>query len=372
MDERRKTIRELEDKKRANQESINLMLADLGEILLSRIGGEEVPAGGSLEFPLAEYRRLLGEIAGSEELIRRIEEDTARLRKLEEEIQRKEQQSSGYLRDISAAHIKLGELLLEDPQFEDFASGYSQQAGALISKIRSLEERLESFEGKNGANVFAWIGKSAQTMVLSSFLAKTQDNLRRLYASAGEKFFQTRSAEARGRGEAGALIAEIDDQRKLSTELSSELVLLRGERRKIGESFGSEGSPVKQIQGQEKHIRHVREELRSLYLVFGEKAADLRLRNEFKPLLEPGDLAILERAGEIREIIDNIEDQIEKLKASLAIDDEKAEIEKLRGSIGEHRQRIAAGEKAIAGLEARIAESDRRIEELNRFLEGDD
>jgi uncharacterized coiled-coil DUF342 family protein len=368
MDERKKTIKELEDKRRENQESVNLMLADLGEALLGRAGAEGVEGAGNLEAPFREYRRLLKEIADSGELIRRIEADTARLRELEENIQRKEQQSSGQSRELSASYIKLGELVLEDPDFKDFAASYGQQAEALTSKIRSLEERLESFEDKNGAGVFAWISKGAQSMVVRSFLSKTQDNLRRLYAGAGEKFFLARTSEPADHRETGPLLREIEGQRKFSSELSADLVLLRGERRKIGEAFGTEGSPVKQIQGQEKHIRHVQEELRALYLAFGEQAADPGRGKNFAALRRPEDAPILERVGEIRGIIGDLEGRIEKLKASLAVDDEKAEIEKLRKAIGEHRERIAAGEKAIAELEGRIGESSRHIEELSRFL----
>jgi hypothetical protein len=377
MDERKKTIKELEDKKRENQESVNLMLADLGETLLGRTGGEGAEENRQAE--AAEYRRLLKEIAAAEEIIRQIEANTARLKELEEDIQRKEQDNSGQNRELSAAYVRLGELILEDQAFASFTAPYQDQAGTLDAKVRSLEERLESFEDKNGTNVFAWIGKSAQTMVLRSFLSKTQDNLRRLCALAGENFFLTRlpdlevgSLEETVQGEPAVLVQKIGNQRRLSADLSAELVRLRGERRKIGDNFGLEGSPVKQIQGQERHIHQIREDLRTLSLDFGKAAAGPRGQEDLAALLRPEDGTILERVAEIRGIIETIEGRIGKLRASLAIDEEKAEIGRLEKTILEYRERIAASERAITGLEGRISDSTRRIEELNLLLEGGD
>jgi hypothetical protein len=372
MDERKKTIHELEDKKRENWASLNLMLEDLGEILLVRLNGMEGDLPGlapPLQEDLIEYRRLLKEIADSEAYIKVIEADTSRLKELEEEIAQKEQQNSSRAKELSEYQIRLGKLVMADPAFNGFTEPSKRQAEELIPKISSLEKRLEELEDKNGANVFTWIGKSAQSMVIRSFLGKSQDNLRRIYEAAGEKMALSGDQEAAG-GEALALIRKIEESKKLIQDIGANLGLLRGERRKIGDTFGAEGNPVKRIQGLEKHINHIKEELKGVFRRYGGRTADPSLKESFAPFLREEDLIPLGKAADLRNVIEGTENQIERLKASLAIDDEKTEIEKIKKAIEDHRRRIAASEAAILDLEDHIEESNRRIEELTLLMNG--
>jgi uncharacterized coiled-coil protein SlyX len=370
MDERKKTIRELESQRQEVSRSVNLMLEDLGESLLDRLGKDESALSPAPEDTLClkEYRRLLGEIADSEALIKTIEADVDRLKEIEGQITRKEQQSSGHTKNLSDFYARLGELVLGDPLFEEFSGPYKPRLEVLLPKIRSLEERLEDIEDKGGANLFSMIGKNAQSMVIRSFLGKGQENLRRLYGEAGEQFILAGLGNIPA-GEIRALVEEIEDGRKVSSDITAELAVLRGERRKIGESFGSEGNPAKRIQGLEKHIGHIREELRKVYLDFGGRAADPSLRKGFAGIFSGDDLLLLEGIEKRRETLGDYETRIEKLKAALAIDEEEAEIEKLSRAIEEQKQRIAAGEKAIADLEDRIKKSKRRIGELALLLD---
>jgi chromosome segregation ATPase len=369
MDERKKAIRELEDKVREGSRSVDLMLEDLGESLLTRLNGEETalpsPVGS---LPLTEYRRFLKEIADSEALIETIEADVEHLKEIEEQIAEKERQNSGHTKDLADSYVRLGELVLKDPLFEDFSLPYQPQLEALLPRMGSLEERLEALEDKKDANLFAVIGKNAQTVLFRSFLGKSRGTLRRLYQGAGEKFIRSGSRDIPA-GEIRVLVDDIDDRRKLASDIAADLALLREERRKIGDAFGAEGGPVKRIQGLEKHIGHIREELRKVSLNFGVQAADLSLREQFAGILTADHLLLLEEIKKGRDVIGDYEGRIEKLKASLAIDAEKAEIEKLNRAIEEHKQRIAAGEKSIADLENRIETANRRIGDLSRLLE---
>jgi uncharacterized coiled-coil protein SlyX len=79
------------------------------------------------------------------------------------------------------------------------------------------------------------------------------------------------------------------------------------------------------------------------------------------------DTKALERIREMLEQIAGHEAGIEKLNASLLIDEKRGAIDKMKKSILSHRQRIAAGENAIAGLEKQIAEENRQIEELMKL-----
>jgi chromosome segregation ATPase len=380
MDERRKTIRELEEKRREDLHAIDLILEDLGKTLLSRLetrtGVPEAQEGkGDLSSgDLAEYHRILKEIADSEEYIQAIEADTCRLKDLEEDILRKEQRNSEETKELSQLYARLGELLLEDPSFSDFTGPFRRQIEALVPKIKSLEDRLEDLEGGNQNNVFTWIGKSAQGMVIRSFLGKNQGNLQRIYTAVGEKFSSAAFGTPVLNPGVLSVSGEIEAARKRILELNSALNALRDERRKIGDSFGAEGGPVKRTQSLERHIARSREQLRSLYLRYGGRAAaggggvgggaSGDTEGEFASLLTGEDTLLLDKIGRLRDTVGEYDKSIEKLKASLAIDAERAEIGKMEKSIEAHRQRIAAGNEAISELERHIEESNRRIQEL--------
>ncbi|MDR3138641.1 MAG: hypothetical protein LBT95_03090 [Treponema sp.] len=370
MDDRKKTIRELENKRQETSRSVNLMLEDLGESLLVRLHKTDKAGPHPFEDSpcIADQRRLLKEIADSEDLIKSVETDIARLKEIERQIAQGEGQNSEQAKNLADFYVRLGELVLGDMRFEDFARPYEHQIKVLLPKIRSLEDRLKALEDKNSANVFSLIGKNAQSMVIRSFLGKNRENLRRLYEDGGEKFVLAGLGDAAS-GEIPDIVNEIKDKQRFSSDIAAELALLRGERRKIGDAFGSEGGPVKRIQALERHINHTREELRRVYFNFGNQAADPALREAFSEFFTADDLLLLERIERDRDILKNYEIQIERIKASLAIDEEKAEIEKLNRTIEEHKQRIAAAEKTIADLEDRIVAANRHIGELSLFLE---
>ncbi|MDR2134430.1 MAG: hypothetical protein LBP27_04920, partial [Treponema sp.] len=77
---------------------------------------------------------------------------------------------------------------------------------------------------------------------------------------------------------------------------------------------------------------------------------------------------ILEGIKSLRDGIAENEREIEKLKASLEIDVEKAEIKKLGLSIEDRRNRIAAAERDIAEFEDLIKMAEERIGELKKIL----
>ncbi|MDR0623359.1 MAG: hypothetical protein LBG10_02915 [Treponema sp.] len=321
MDYRKKNIGELENKKQESRRSLDLILEDFGGLLLDRIGGEDFPSGD-----VQEYRRLLQEVSDSESLIRTIEADALRLRELEENISRQEQRRDAQARDLSGLYGALGKCVLEDSQAGDPAVSYRQRADMLTLKIESLEGRLTELETGEGTNVFAWLGKSAQGVLARSSLAKARNNLDRLYQEAGERFTRPGGDNPPLQGASAKLAEEIKKARSLSQTLTEELAELREERRKMGGVFGAEGGPAKQIQGLERHINHIRQELKTVYRRFGEQAAAGENKKVFAPLFHEDDRPVLDKIKLIKKTIGDYDGEIKKLKASLEIDAEKAEM----------------------------------------------
>jgi septal ring factor EnvC (AmiA/AmiB activator) len=362
MDGRRKNIRDLEQQREKDLESLDLMLKTLGEALLIRRERGEA-SGFSAE--TGEYRRLVREIAVSEDAIKAARAEMERFKELEERIAAADRETAERTRQNAELNISLGELLLEDDALGDFTAPYRRQIAALVPKIRSLERRLEELEDKDGSGVFSWIGKGAQGLVLRSFLGKSRGNLRHIWGSAGEQFILTEKnkrppagAEAlKTCGEIGRVRASLDD-------LNREGAALRDERQKLFDSFAAGAYPAKRIQTLEKNLLRLRGDLSALALSFGGALAG---GSPLPEDLSGEDRLLLEKTGALRETIKTCEGQIEKLKSSLAIDEEKRKIAGMRRSIEHHKKRIAAGEAAIADLEEHIAGSNRRIEELQRW-----
>ena len=391
MDERKKKIAELEKLVKDNQVSLDVLLEKLGKALLCKPEIADADKGTfsdpGIFNDIDEYRRLNKEIDDSEASIKEVEAHIAQLRELEQDIEAGEQEEGAQARELSGFYSKLGKLVLEDPALDDFSASYRTQADALVPKVKSLEDRLVELTGQTeGGNVFTWIGKSAQGMVLRSFLTKSLDNLERLYRNAGEQFCRLKSENYRVDTDSADIIDlgnEIEKNKEISASLANGLRKLREERRLIDNEFSSSGGPLKQIQGLKKNISHTQEMLKALYLHFGlvttgglnaageaqEKPGGRKKRTS--PLLHlfsESEQKILDEINGLRELIQNEKTLIEKLQASLDIDEEREKIEKYHRSISEKKLRIKEAEQSIADFESRIHSAEKHIEELQQLL----
>ncbi|MDR2617786.1 MAG: hypothetical protein LBC62_02840 [Treponema sp.] len=375
MDERKKIIRDLEDKKQADLEGINRLLENLGETLLVRHGADqdredvslpESPAGNPAR-ACAEYRGLLKEIAENGDSIKSIEADIQRIKELEQEIAHKEKQNLENSRDISLLYDQLGQYVLIDPAFSSFAGPYRNQMDEILLKIEAQETRLNELEQKNGG-IFSWIGKNAQGLVVKASLAKNQSDLHKIYRSAGERFAASDEDAQTGDRDVRELAEKIGDLRRNTEELNAEILSRKEERRKIGDLFGVEGNPVKRILNLEKQIARAKEDLRAVYRVFGACALDPAWNDYFASLLTPEDSSQKDKIETLRGSVRETESRIEKLKAAVAIDDEKHEIEKLKRAIEDQRRKIQSAQEVIAETERRIEGAEKHIEELTKLL----
>jgi len=371
MDDRKRQINEAEQRKKDQSALLDALLAHIGEAIFERTGDhgrEEDPAFAEL----AAYRRLQNDIASSQDSIQSAEEQMRRFKELEEDIDAKEREESLCSKDLGGAYGRLGKLLLEghDGGGDDFCAPYRGQADELLAKVQSLEERLSGLEHKEKGNVFSWIGKSAQSLVLRSFLGKAQENLEQVRRTVGERF--TRRASGTlfpDNGVMDAICSEIEQRRSDLQDLSQDLAGLKDEKRKISDGFSSEGGPLRYIQTLKNQITQVQNELRVLYRRIGTEAALADERRELiQSFVRPEDRENLDSAARMNQAINDCDAVIEKLKASLAIDDEKAKIEKYRRMINEKRDKIAQAEKNILEFEGAISDSEANIEKLRHLL----
>ncbi|MDR2144826.1 MAG: hypothetical protein LBP29_10705 [Treponema sp.] len=371
MDERKKAIAGLEAKKQEALGSLNLIFENFGEALFARIYGQGAAPAEHAGWALPEaqeYLKLKKDIADSEQLIRITESDTLRLKELESYIHGKEEEYASLFREASETRTELGRRMHGDSAFAGITGSCEDRLDALTDKIRITELKLDRTDEKDGSNVFSWIGKNIQALILRFFLEREQANLEKAYESLGARLLRKENAALASGHEIAGLAEEARDLEKKAETLKEELAQLRSERGKLNSAFAAEGGAVRRIQGLERHIAHINDELRIVYRRFGEEAADPAKAADFAHVLNDDDKPVLEKSELVRKTVGECDREIEKLKTAIAIDEEKAAVEKMRKSIRDHQDRIRAAEEAIGDLEKRIARAEEHIGELERLL----
>jgi prefoldin subunit 5 len=122
------------------------------------------------------------------------------------------------------------------------------------------------------------------------------------------------------------------------------------------------------------HITQVRDELRVLYRNFGSQACGID--EEIKPerkyfidtIVTAEDGETIGRAVKLHQTIIENDKAIAKLKASLAIDEENAKIEKSKKSIDDKKNRITDLQNDIKDLEENVRDCEKYIQELQKQL----
>jgi len=372
MDDRKKRIDDLLKNNQESRASLDSLLVNFGENLYSRT--KDLTRESQPDFDdINQYRNCLQDIAESNVSIGKIEEKNRRFKELEETIESKEQEEKERAKEMAGIFRRLGKALLEDPAYSDYTSLFKEQADALASKLESLETRIGELDGKEGGNVFSWIGKNAQGLVLKSFLSKAQESQEQLHHNVGERYSNRDSVSQDD--DVARIRAEIDELRSVSRSVQDEISVLKDEKRMISAGFGIDGNPQKQIQSVKNHIEQVRDNLRSLYRNFGAQACGI-MDEEIKPerkyfidtIVTAEDGEIIGRAGRLNQSIIDNDKAVVKLRASLAIDDEQSKIEKYKRSIEDKKNKIIDLEKAIADLEDSVRDSENSINELQKQL----
>ncbi|MCL2809362.1 MAG: hypothetical protein FWD24_04765 [Treponema sp.] len=374
MDDRKKRIDDLIKNSQDSRSSLDTLLENFGENLYIRTCNDTSSTREiQNEFEdIGQYTAYLEDISESNAAIGKIEEKNRRFKELEDAINIREHEEKERAKEMAGIYRRLGKALLENAEYSDFTSLFKEQADSLTAKLESLETRIGELENKEGGNVFTWIGKSAQGLVLKSFLTKAQESQGQLYNTIGERY--SSREPIRDDDDVAMIRAEIDSLRGISRTATDELSALKDEKRIIMASFGIDGNPQKQIQSVRNHITEVNESLDNLYRKFGAQTAgiDEDITPERKYFIDTivtaEDSEIIGRAVRLNQSIIDNEKAISKLKASLAIDDEKAKIEKYKKSILDKKSKIVDLEDSISDLEESVRDSEKYIQELQKQL----
>jgi len=362
MDDRPKIVKELKRRKEADEAALEGLREELGRRLLERAAAQAATEA-------AEYQGLLAEKAASAAAIQAAQGDIAQAARLEEEARGKEAERARGLRALEESYTSLGRLILEEGGSGEapvFAAPFKEQLALISPQTQALQDKLQGLSPlPQGEGFFSRIGKGAKSLVARASLEKSLESARRVYRAAGEAFFNQSEGEPLASEAAAALAAGAAEKRREVSALGEEVLRLREEKRGITARYAPEGGPGRKIKKAEGEVSHTEERLGALCRAFGASAASGGLGASF---IADGDASLMERLKAAAEAIGETASQIGKIETSLAIDGEKAEIERLKQSIARARQQIEKCQWSITGLEGRIAEREKRVQELEGSL----
>jgi chromosome segregation ATPase len=361
MDERTKSILAIEQKIGGETAQIDGWLRDLGRLLLER------SQDGSIAAMRTVYNRMNDETARLEAAVREIDRDAERVNEIDNEMADEERLNGEARQQLAAIHPNLGRLVMEEERFLTFSSPYRAQIDAIQQKIDSLNERIAEMNEKGNANIFARIGRSAQSLVAKSQLAKTRTSRERVYAEAGTEFVRNQpdSGET-GSAEWETLYTAAEALKHEVDERDRRVAALKEKKQEIISSFGRDGNANRKRAELRRQLDQLDRERADLYLKLGRKAEDPTANLMPERLLDHEMTGILEDVARSRETVKDYEDQTARLRVSLEIDAERAEVERLTRLVAVQRQRIAAAEEIIVQHDKHIAEANKRIADLLR------
>ena len=385
MEDRRKTLRDLEAAKAESLELLGNLREKLGESLVSRAESSdffnkiknEVPAGdgGDNPFLLLEGKKnLLKNITDADENIKTIEADLRRLGELEEEINRREHEKNENIKALFPVYAELGRIVLTNSGFNRYAAAFIEEYNIITSKIDYQQKKLDELDNTDG-NFFTRMTKGVRSMAARAMLSKNEADLEKFFKNVGEKLFADLENPVSGIPDEFSLIQEAASQiskgkelRKVLESLKDEVNRLRLERKKTAEALDQKGNPARRISELEIYIIRTKDEIRSVHRRFGSCA----IRDEWKeyfPLESETEKILCEKIISIEESLKKTEREIEATRIAIAIDNEKAEIEKIKNAIDEKQRRITEAQEAITVMESRIAAAEKNIAELTKKYE---
>jgi predicted nucleic acid-binding Zn-ribbon protein len=252
-----------------------------------------------------------------------------------------------------------------DPAFDSFIDPLRGQLDEILMKIGANEAKLDELEQKNGG-FLSWIGSGAKGIVTRTLLLKNQGDLNKLYRTAGENFFLAERGIETGETDVRELAEKVKAQRQAVRDLAEETGRLKEERRGLGEGFSGEGNPNRRIFALTRQISGAKDNLAAACRRFGAYALEPAWNDYFAPILTEENRAAGGKVSLLRDSIRETDTRIEKIRTAIAIDSEKAGIEKMKRSIEGLRRRIADAEREIAGLEDGITYAEKRIDEMEK------
>ena len=384
MEDRRKTLRDLEAAKAESLDLLGDLREKLGESLISRAESSDFfrnsknetslkDAGDNPFILLEDKKKLLVNIADADENIKNIEENLRRLGELEEEINRKEYEKNENIKALFPVYAELGRTVLTHSGFSQYAAAFIQEYNNITVKIEYQQKKLDELDNTDG-NFFTRMTKGVRGMAARAMLSKNEADLEKFFRNVGERLLADLENPVSGRitreeislTHEPSVVSQINKGKELRKTLESikdETGRLRLERKKTADTLDQKGNPARRISELEIFITRTKDEICAIHRRFGSCAVSEEWKDYFS-FESDTEKILCEKIISIEGSLKKTEKEIEAVKIAIAIDNEQAAIEKLKEAINEKQRRINDAREAIAEMESRIAIAEKTIAEL--------
>lgn len=366
MDERKRAIRELAERRGEYLRALDETLEEVGRDALSSLDSTaEVPEAlsqGAAE-DAAEYRRLLRDIAEAREKAGAIRSEIDFLRESRRDERDLASRIGSLRRGLPELDAALGEAVLAEAAIPEAALPFRNRLEVLVRRAEETEARIQELEHSDPADLLTAMGRGLKTALLRSSLSSRRSEVRRLYAEAGRalagsayvqesELSQIReAAEAQGRLRAGLEAAE--------AELAQNRAERGGSENRLG-LLEAGRFPSRAAEAWEGKAKTYEERLRELCRSAGRRIAE-------GPAAAGLPDEIGKRIGDLRESLSSAERRMEKLEAAVELDLRAEELLRLKRSKAAQERRLEEGRLALENLDRRIAETEERMAELSKI-----
>jgi hypothetical protein len=379
MDERKRTITELTDKKNSYLSMLDGFFSDLAKSYITRALAGLSPTTVSLPEEIEKLCRLENGVLDNYSVFCSLEEKSAICRAEISEtrnaytksietgtlITEKETDSRGNRRELKLLYIKLGKLILREETLSAVIPNRSAYV-LVMKKIAQKEKRLSDIAAENSerANFLRKIGNGVESITARALLSKDHETLDRLAEIAGEQFAAvytdlTLPASGENAGAVTDTLSETLFMKKLIDEIDKEIADLKVDKQKTTDNWRIDGTSNRKIERLENEIKQNDAEIRKIFSAIG-----TRIASNGSLELAANENELLSKISGLKSEITEYENQIEKLEASLIIDEERETVSKLERKIAELKVTIAESENQIEKTRLAITEANTRIAQL--------
>ncbi|MDR2073204.1 MAG: hypothetical protein LBP60_07210 [Spirochaetaceae bacterium] len=370
MDEGRRTIRELNEKRRETLLFKTRTLEDVGRSLAERLGESSLP-GQQGNY----YRRFKQEIADSEASVESIQESLRRIKELDEEIAIKKLEKADREEETAPLYIQLGSYVL-DAHFNQVPRElylYKRQQALFLDRSASFKQRLLALEEPGGGSGFLWFGRAIQRAVIRRALKKIEKQLDQLRYLGGEQYAGIMEKAAGPAESAGdpveedkfsIILRDVRAKRQNMAELDAAIEVLEQEKNRIRRSFQFKEKPKRRIKILKERARKRHRDLLELYGKVGEAAGSDPVLQKY---LEDEEKRALEKVRQYDRDMEENNREIGRVETAMAIDREQKKIARFERAVDGEKKRALNSEKNIAELNRKIAEAHKRIGELSEL-----
>ncbi|MDR2521293.1 MAG: hypothetical protein LBC72_01890 [Spirochaetaceae bacterium] len=373
MDERIKSIRNLNEERARIRQTVQSLHATLGKTALERLReGQAATTPPALQSIIKEYDKILIQREDAGTHIARIEGEISRLTQLESAVLAGRRQLAKCRKDALPVYAQVGEAALAaGVELPPSASVYKSRCAVLAAAIHRGQEREDtarsdaarsdaarSDAGRHGGGVAGFLAARWHKLRENVLARRAKTELNELYTRCGTAVC---AARAEGSLAEDTLSDALRDSVQRAAAAHSEIAELeqtldahKKEIEAITGTFRHEGGGAEKLRTLKNQRQLLDADCEKLRVSAGVQIAAAENRPMYDAILFTQDIDAINAIAEENSRKVDVDDKIQKLEASLEIDGKQTRIEKLEKQAESKRLHIFKLEAEIADIEQKI------------------